>query len=176
MAAAGSYDCASGATISRGGLGFDPTALGCGSCCNGARDVLAAAGTGREYRFLLRATGRVHPSISLSLRVRVQLIRHLKTCTADIYIHNECAHVGLSIHAPMYPIVATQLAATACMYLLCWCWLIACEVACARHSMPVVWVVHGTNCSWRGQPVIDFESPRTTMRSRTNRIWEIMHD
>ena len=24
----------------------------------------------------------------------------LKTCTTEIYIQNECAHVGLSIHAP----------------------------------------------------------------------------
>ena len=23
-----------------------------------------------------------------------------KTCTTDIYLHNECAHVGLSVHAP----------------------------------------------------------------------------
>ena len=39
----------------------------------------------------------------LHLRVRVQLIiRHLKTCTTDIYIHNDCAHVGLSIHAPVH--------------------------------------------------------------------------
>ena len=34
------------------------------------------------------------------VRVRVQLIRHLKTCTTDIYIQNECAHVGLSGNAP----------------------------------------------------------------------------
>ena len=38
---------------------------------------------------------------TLQLRVRVQLIRHSKTCTTDIYIQNECAHVGLSIHAPV---------------------------------------------------------------------------
>jgi len=40
----------------------------------------------------------------------------------------------------------------------------------------VVWVAHGTNCGWWGQPVIDLESPRTTMRSHTNRNEEIMHD
>ena len=33
-------------------------------------------------------------------RVRVQLIRHFKTCTTDIYLQNDCAYVGLSVHAP----------------------------------------------------------------------------
>ena len=33
--------------------------------------------------------------------MRVQLIRHFETCTTDIYIHNECAHVGLSVRAPV---------------------------------------------------------------------------
>ena len=28
-----------------------------------------------------------------NLRVRLQLIRHVETCTTDIYLHNECAHV-----------------------------------------------------------------------------------
>ena len=37
----------------------------------------------------------------LEIRVRVQLIRHFKPCTTDIFLHNECAHVGLSIHAPV---------------------------------------------------------------------------
>ena len=32
--------------------------------------------------------------------VCLPLIRHVKTCTTDIYLHNECAHVGLSIDAP----------------------------------------------------------------------------
>ena len=41
----------------------------------------------------------VDPAI---IRVRVQLIRHLKPCTNDIHLHNECAHVGLSIHAPVH--------------------------------------------------------------------------
>ena len=36
-----------------------------------------------------------------NIRVRLQLIRHFKTCTTDIYLHNECAHVGLSIDAPV---------------------------------------------------------------------------
>ena len=36
----------------------------------------------------------------LVLRVRVQIIRHFKTCMTDIYLQNECAHVGLSVHAP----------------------------------------------------------------------------
>ena len=35
------------------------------------------------------------------IRVRVQIIRHFKTCTTDIYLQNECAHVGLSVHAPV---------------------------------------------------------------------------
>ena len=35
------------------------------------------------------------------LQVLVQLIRHFKTCTTDIYLQNECAHVGLSLHAPV---------------------------------------------------------------------------
>ena len=25
-----------------------------------------------------------------------------KTCTTDVYLQNECAHVGLSVHAPVY--------------------------------------------------------------------------
>ena len=33
--------------------------------------------------------------------MRLQLIRHLKTCTTDIYLRNECARVGLSIDAPV---------------------------------------------------------------------------
>ena len=40
-------------------------------------------------------------SVKVDVRVRLQLIRHFKTCTTDIYLHNECAHVGLSIHAPV---------------------------------------------------------------------------
>jgi len=39
-----------------------------------------------------------------SVRVRLQLILHFKTCTTDIYLHNECAHVGLSIDAPVYDV------------------------------------------------------------------------
>ena len=39
--------------------------------------------------------------LAFHLRVRVQLIRHLKTCTTDIYLNNDCAHVGSSIHAPI---------------------------------------------------------------------------
>ena len=35
------------------------------------------------------------------VRVRVQLIRHLKTCTTDIFLHHECAHGRLSVHAPV---------------------------------------------------------------------------
>ena len=38
----------------------------------------------------------------IDIRVRLQLIRHFKTCTTDIYLHNECAHVGLSVDAPVY--------------------------------------------------------------------------
>ena len=34
------------------------------------------------------------------IRVRVQLLRHFKTCTTDIELQNECAHVGLSVHVP----------------------------------------------------------------------------
>ena len=37
----------------------------------------------------------------IAVWVRVQLIRHFKTCTTDIYLHIECEHVGLSIHAPV---------------------------------------------------------------------------
>ena len=37
----------------------------------------------------------------VNVRVRVQLIRHSKTCMTEIHLHNECAHVGLSIHAPV---------------------------------------------------------------------------
>ena len=33
--------------------------------------------------------------------MRVQLIRHFKTCTTDIYLHKDCAHVGLIVHAPV---------------------------------------------------------------------------
>ena len=43
---------------------------------------------------------RRHPSAAV-LRVRVQIIRHVKSCTADIYIQNDCAHVGVSVHAPV---------------------------------------------------------------------------
>ena len=35
------------------------------------------------------------------VRVRVQLIRHFEPCTTDIYLHNDCAHVGLIVHAPV---------------------------------------------------------------------------
>ena len=35
------------------------------------------------------------------VQVRVQLIRQFKTCTTDIYLHNDCAHVELSVHAPV---------------------------------------------------------------------------
>ena len=45
---------------------------------------------------------RAHASFVLIervVRVRLQLIRHVKTCTTDIYLHNERAHVGLSGHA-----------------------------------------------------------------------------
>ena len=34
------------------------------------------------------------------IRARLQLIRHFKTRTNDIYLYNECAHVGLAIDAP----------------------------------------------------------------------------
>ena len=44
---------------------------------------------------------RVVHQLSLYIWVRLQLIRHVKTCTTDIYLHNECAHVGLSIDAPV---------------------------------------------------------------------------
>ena len=47
----------------------------------------------------------VDPAI---VRVRVQLIRHFKPCTTDIYLHNECAHVGLSIRAPVHLIWAAR--------------------------------------------------------------------
>ena len=33
--------------------------------------------------------------------MRVQLIRYFKTFTTDIYIQNDCAHVGLSVHVPV---------------------------------------------------------------------------
>ena len=49
---------------------------------------------------VMRVRGSGNPE-QANIRVRVQLIRHFKTCTADIYLHNECAHVGLSIHAPV---------------------------------------------------------------------------
>ena len=48
-------------------------------------------------------------SSTLRIRVRVQLIGHLKTCTTDIYIKNECAHVGLSIHAPVDIVTAASM-------------------------------------------------------------------
>ena len=40
--------------------------------------------------------------------VRVQLIRHFKTCTTDIYLQKDCAHVGLSVHAPASSRTATE--------------------------------------------------------------------
>ena len=40
--------------------------------------------------------------IPANLRVRVQLIRHFQTCASDIHLQNECAHVGLSVHAPVH--------------------------------------------------------------------------
>ena len=43
-----------------------------------------------------------------AIRVRVQLIRHFKTCTTDIYLQNECAHVGLSVHAPVYVVMISE--------------------------------------------------------------------
>ena len=52
---------------------------------------------------------RAHASFVLIervVRVRLQLIRHVKTCTTDIYLHNERAHVGLSTHAPVCSILA----------------------------------------------------------------------
>ena len=33
-------------------------------------------------------------NLPVSLRVRVQSIRHFKTCKTYIYLHNECAHFG----------------------------------------------------------------------------------
>ena len=34
--------------------------------------------------------------------MRVELIGHFKICMTDIYLQNECAHVGLSVHAPVH--------------------------------------------------------------------------
>ena len=46
--------------------------------------------------------GGVLPSSVAAVRVRVQLtIRIFKTCTTEIYLQTECAHVGLSVHAPV---------------------------------------------------------------------------
>ena len=39
-------------------------------------------------------------SVSLSWGRLDAPARRLKTCTAEIFIQNECAHVGLSVHAP----------------------------------------------------------------------------
>ena len=50
---------------------------------------------------------RRHPSAAV-LRVRVQIIRHVKTCMTDIYLQNECAHVGLSVHAPVGGILVSS--------------------------------------------------------------------
>eukprot|EP01048_Picozoa_sp_COSAG05_P007394 COSAG05_NODE_520_length_9047_cov_2.500224_10_plen_104_part_00 len=55
-------------------------------------------------RALSRSSGpsAVAPAaVANTVRVRVQLIRHSKTCMTEIQLHNECAHVGLSIHAPV---------------------------------------------------------------------------
>ena len=41
------------------------------------------------------------PTAAVVVRVRVQIIRHFKACTTDIYLHNDCAHVGSSVHAPV---------------------------------------------------------------------------
>eukprot|EP01048_Picozoa_sp_COSAG05_P019806 COSAG05_NODE_3204_length_2245_cov_3.080615_3_plen_191_part_00 len=79
---------------------------------DGGRAVLAAAHGGQGLSLYLLSL--VVCSVCFSspqaispqtLRVRVQLIRHVKTCTTDIYLHNECAHVGLSVHAPVGPTV-----------------------------------------------------------------------
>ena len=65
---------------------------------------LASSSTGGGYLpselllFQVSQSGELPPSRFL-IRVRVQ-IRHFKTCTTDIYLQNECAHVGLSVHAP----------------------------------------------------------------------------
>ena len=48
--------------------------------------------------------------------MRVQLIRHFKTCTTDIYLHKDCAHVGLIVHAPVSPhALALSIPDTACV-------------------------------------------------------------
>ena len=35
-------------------------------------------------------------SVPQAIQLPLQLIRHFNTCTTDIYLQNECAHVGLS--------------------------------------------------------------------------------
>ena len=34
-----------------------------------------------------------------------------KTCTTDIYLQNDCAHIGLSIHAPVRSTISSSLCA-----------------------------------------------------------------
>ena len=56
-------------------------------------------GQAKAWNFHLPRLGP-HGAV-IKLRVRVQIIRHFETCTTDIYLHHDCAHVGLSTHAPV---------------------------------------------------------------------------
>ena len=74
----------------------------------------ACAGYQRKYSWLsMVAVRESTPGSTLAdlrlvdVRVRVQIIRHFKTCKTDIYLQNECAHVGLSVHAPVHELGLT---------------------------------------------------------------------
>ena len=67
-------------------------------CCGGRRRP------SRKVRTRLQTASYIYIGawvVPKYLRARVQLIRHFKICTTDIYLHNDCAHVGLSVHAPV---------------------------------------------------------------------------
>ena len=57
-------------------------------------EFLIVSGTATAVRDLVRAP--------CPLRVRVELIGHLKPCMTKIYLHNLCAHGRLYPHAPVH--------------------------------------------------------------------------
>ena len=62
-------------------------------------DGVAAASGWWAFAF---TSGQSVSCAPVCVRLRVHLIRHCnKACTTDVYLHHECAHVGLSVHAPV---------------------------------------------------------------------------
>ena len=81
-------------------LGNSITALGANpglQCTNGT--FFLERGYPQLYEICPIACGICTGESLVSMRV--QIIRHCKTCMTDIYLQNECAHVGLSVHAPV---------------------------------------------------------------------------